>query len=238
MSNPIAKMALGFMNHLCLKAVGGENRPVFFDAETVYPPLKELDAHFAEIRDELVNLLRQEQLIPTYHQLDRRQTSISAGDPNRSWKIFLLYAMGEKPELNRSKCPKTARLIDQIPGLFQAYFSILDPGKSIPAHEGPYLGFIRYHLPLIVPENRPPQIRIKDRVHTWKEGQGILFDDTWNHEVMNSSDSTRVVLSVDVLRPLPLALHAMNLLYKRGFRLAYAKGMVKKMGEFETAARL
>lgn len=238
MSNPIVKVALGVMNHVCLKAAGGEKRPVFFDAETVYPVLKELDAHFADIRDEVVNLLRQGQSIPEYYKLDRRQTYISAGDLGKSWKVFLLYAMGEKPKLNRDRCPKTARLLDQVPGLFQAFFSILDAGKSIPAHGGPYLGYIRYHLPLIVPENRPPQIRIKDRVHTWKERESILFDDSWNHEVMNSSDSIRVVLIVDVLRPLPPVLHAMNLVYKRGFRLAYAKDMVKKMGEFEAAARL
>ena len=31
----------------------------------------------------------------------------------------------------------------------------------------------------------------------------MLFDDTFNHEVWNDTDETRVVLFVDVLRPLP-----------------------------------
>ena len=47
-------------------------------------------------------------------------------------------------------------LVAGIPNLFQAFFSILEPGKSIPAHEGPYCGYLRYHLGLIVPEESPP----------------------------------------------------------------------------------
>ena len=31
----------------------------------------------------------------------------------------------------------------------------------------------------------------------------MIFDDTFNHEVWNDTDQTRVVLFVDVLRPLP-----------------------------------
>ena len=39
----------------------------------------------------------------------------------------------------------------QVPNLLGAFFSILDPGKSIPAHDGPYTGYLRYHLALKVP---------------------------------------------------------------------------------------
>ena len=31
----------------------------------------------------------------------------------------------------------------------------------------------------------------------------MIFDDTFNHEVWNDTDETRVVLFVDVMRPLP-----------------------------------
>ena len=119
-------------------------------------------------------------------------------DPEKDWKVFYLYAMGEKPAANRARCPRTAALLDQVPGLFQAFFSILDGGKSIPAHAGPYRGYIRYHLGLVVPEDNPPSIRVKDQHYTWKEGESILFDDSWDHEVINKSDGDRVVLIVDV----------------------------------------
>ena len=32
----------------------------------------------------------------------------------------MLYAMGEKPEANRGKCPETSAVLDSIPNLFQA----------------------------------------------------------------------------------------------------------------------
>jgi hypothetical protein len=32
----------------------------------------------------------------------------------------------------------------------------------------------------------------------------VLFDDSWNHEVVNESTGERIVLIVDVLRPMPL----------------------------------
>ena len=46
-------------------------------------------------------------------------------------------------------------------------------------------------------------MRVKDQLHTWEEGKSILFDDSWNHEVYNKSDDLRVVLLVDIFRPMP-----------------------------------
>ena len=53
-------------------------------------------------------------------------------------------------------------------------------------------------------------MRVKDQVHVWEEGKSILFDDSWNHEVTNHSSDLRVVLIVDVLRPMIWPLHALN----------------------------
>ncbi len=38
----------------------------------------------------------------------------------------------------------------------------------------------------------------------------MVFDDTFNHEVWNDTDETRVVLFVDVMRPLPFPESAIN----------------------------
>ena len=120
--------------------------------------------------------------MPRYHELDT-DLIYASGRFNRDkrWNVFMLYCYGAKPEQNRRLCPRTAAVLDQIPNLSQAFFSILDPGKSIPAHSGPTRSYIRYHLGLRVPENNPPRIRVKDTFYTWKEGESILFDDSWNH---------------------------------------------------------
>jgi aspartate beta-hydroxylase/beta-hydroxylase len=121
----------------------------------------------------------------------------------------------------------TCAALDRVPGVFQALFSILDPGKSIPSHEGPYRGYLRYHLGLIVPEQDPPQIRIKDQIYTWREGEDMLWDDTWEHEVTNHCKDRRVVLIVDIRRPMPLPLTALNRTVELIMRMVYGKQVVK-----------
>src|SRR5215813_10642588 len=119
-----------------------------------------------------------------------------------NWRVFFFEAMGRKVRLNRRLCPKTSALIDSVPKVFQACFSILEPKKSVPAHCGLYNGYLRYHLGIEVPRATPPSIRIKDQHYTWQEGEGVLFDDTWSHEIKNECSEIRVVLIVDILRPM------------------------------------
>lgn len=210
--------------------IGGSRRPVFFDKAVTCPPLAALDHQAQVIREELLALLPEKSHIPRYHDLDQMQRRISAvGDPEKSWKIFYLYIMGEKPLENRAKCPETSKLLDQVPGLFQAFFSILDGGKAIPAHHGPYRGYLRYHLGLVVPDENPPSIRIKDEHYTWKEGESILFDDSWNHEVYNECAGDRVVLIVDIRRPMPLPFAMFNRFVESVMRLVYGKQILKKL---------
>jgi len=210
--------------------VGGDRRPVFFDVSSTCPRLKELDRNSDAILAELRGLLAEKASIPRYHDLDPMQAGISAkGDPETNWKVFYLYAMGEKPAANRAKCPRTAELLDGVPSLFQAFFSILDGGKTVPAHRGPYRGYLRYHLGLVVPEENPPSIRIKDQHYTWKPGQSILFDDSWDHEVYNTADRERVVLIVDIRRPMPLVYDRFNRFVEFVMRQVYGKQILKKL---------
>jgi aspartyl/asparaginyl beta-hydroxylase (cupin superfamily) len=101
-------------------------------------------------------------------------------------------------------CPRTAALMREIPGMTTAMFSILSPRKHILDHRGPYKGVLRYHLGLVVPERAEHcRIRVGEGFRHWQEGKSMIFDDTFNHEVWNDTEETRVVLFVDVLRPLP-----------------------------------
>lgn len=207
---------------------GGKRRDVFFDIDETYPELRRIDKKYEAIRNEMLGILPEKDNIPRYHELDAGQTEISAETSN-DWKVFMLYAMGEKPEANRAKCPETCAVLEEIPNLFQAFFSILDPCKHVPAHCGPYRGYLRYHLGLKVPQENPPKIRIKDQFHTWQEGKSVLFDDSWDHEVYNEADEIRVVLIVDVLRPMPAPYNRVNRAVTGVIRQLYAKGLAKKL---------
>ena len=95
--------------------------------------------------------------------------------------------------------------MERIPGMTTAMFSILSPRKHIEAHRGPYKGVLRYHLGLVVPrEKERCRIRVGEDIRHWEEGRSLVFDDTYDHEVWNDTDDLRVVLFVDVIRPLPV----------------------------------
>jgi aspartyl/asparaginyl beta-hydroxylase (cupin superfamily) len=137
--------------------------------------------------------------------------------------------MGVKPKAFCVRCPQTTALLDRIPGLFEAFFSILEGGKSIPAHDGPYRGYLRYHLGLLVPEINPPSIRLKDEVYMWKEGESVLFDDSWNHEVYNKCEEDRVILIVDIRRPMPLPFDAVNRIAQLIMKPLYGRHILKRL---------
>lgn len=190
---------------------GGHNRPVILDVDTTYPKLSLIEQNYDTVKAEFNNVNKHFE-IPAYHEIEQRQYAISGqGAPNIKWKVFLLYYSGETPELAKELCPEICELLKKIPKVYKAFFSVLEPGKSIPAHHGPYRGYLRYHLGIKVPKKSPPSIRLKDEIYHWKEKESILFDDTWNHEVMNDSKEERVVLILDLLRPLPFFPNQVNL---------------------------
>ncbi len=210
--------------------IGGSRRPVFFDISATRPELLELDRNYQVIREELLRILPEKRSLPRYHELDEMQYNISARvDADKDWKIYPLNIMGVKPEAYCTCCPKTTALLDGIPGLFEAFFSILEGGKSIPHHEGPYRGYIRYHLGLIVPEKKPPSIRVRDQEYTWKEGESVLFDDSWDHEVYNQCAADRVVLIVDIRRPMSQPYDGVNRFVQRIMKAVYGRHILKRL---------
>ncbi|HEY1797573.1 MAG TPA: aspartyl/asparaginyl beta-hydroxylase domain-containing protein [Stellaceae bacterium] len=214
-----ADSALSILNKCFAWAADGERRAAFHDIDKVCPSLRILDQNYRIIQNELESVLTHKNRIPRYHEISPRETYISGTvNPDKDWRIFTLATFIGTPTANREKCPQTTALIDQIPGVISAFFSILDAGKSIPAHCGPSMGYLRYHLALRVPKINPPSIRVKDQYYAWEEGESIVFDDSWEHEVFNESNELRVVLIVDIFRPMPLPLHMMNRLLCRTTR--------------------
>lgn len=207
----VAAKPVTVLNKLIFHAAGGDERPAFHDIDAIKPQLRLLDRNWQVVRDEMDAVLVDKDRVPRYHEISARETYISGTvDADRAWRVFMLKAPVGGTEKNQARCPRTVELLDQIPGTFQAFFSILDPRKSIPAHCGPWYGYLRYHLGLRVPSSNPPSIRVKDQIYTWRDGESTVFDDSWEHEVYNTCDEIRVVLIVDFYRPLPLPVHALN----------------------------
>jgi beta-hydroxylase len=166
-----------------------------------FPWVEQIERNWEVIRDELLQVLEDREALPNFQDISKDQIEITDDD---RWKTYFLYGYGFQADLGVETCPRTAALMREIPGMTTAMFSILSPRKHILDHRGPYKGVLRYHLGLIVPEDAAScRIRVGEDFRHWEEGKSMVFDDTFNHEVWNDTDETRVVLFVDVLRPLP-----------------------------------
>ncbi|ARP92327.1 aspartyl beta-hydroxylase [Bordetella genomosp. 9] len=173
------------------------DHPIFDNA--AFPWIPQLEAQAPAIRAELMEVLRDREKLPAFHELSPEVSKITT---DKQWKTFVFMAYGLRSDRNLARCPATARAIAGIPGLRTAFFSILEPGKRIPLHTGPYNGVLRLHLALVVPA---PQeqcwIEVDGRRYVWKEGQVVVFDDLYPHQVHNDTDGLRAVLFVDFERP-------------------------------------
>jgi beta-hydroxylase len=164
---------------------------------TEFPWARTLEANWRTIRTELDTVLLHRDDLPAFHEITADVSDIS----DENWRIFAFYGYGFKSEANCARCPETARLLREIPGMTTAFFSILAPGKKIPPHRGPWRGVLRYHLGLLVPHPQACGIKVDGEVARWYEGESMVFDDAYEHSAWNDTDKTRVVLFVDFLRP-------------------------------------
>jgi len=180
---------------------------VFFTTEQ-FTWANHLEANWHLIRQELDEILERVGELPNFQDIMPRQQRISQDD---GWKTYYFCAFDFVAKKNCDRCPQTWNLIKDIPGLKVAFFSILSPGKQIPEHRGKHKGLIRYHLGLRVPEPKTScGIRIGDVVAHWEEGKSLIFDDTFPHAAWNNSNGYRVVLFLDIARPLEFPLSLVN----------------------------
>lgn len=121
---------------------------------------------------------------------------------DEGWRMAILRLYGNDVAANAAVCPRTMAFLDQLPAATNAMVSVLEPGKRVPWHPGILKGVIRCHLPLRVPEG-DCGIRIGRRTFRWREGEPLLFDDSYPHRAWNATGERRVVLLLDLVRPMP-----------------------------------
>jgi len=181
--------------------------PPFFDPAQ-FSWVRELEQATPVVRKELDAILPRQAELPNFQDISRDQKNLTQDD---RWKTFFLYAYGVRAEGNCRRCPETDKLVRSIPGMKTAFFSILAPGKHIPPHRGPYKGVIRAHLGLIVPEPKERcRIQVHDQFAHWDEGKAMVFDDCYVHQVWNDTNGVRVVLFLDIVRPLRFPANLFN----------------------------
>jgi aspartyl/asparaginyl beta-hydroxylase (cupin superfamily) len=207
-----------------------------------YPQLKILEDNYPVIREECGKLLGWKEKMADMEIIGGYYTA--GGIHTAKWKTFM-FKSGEFIEENCRFAPRTAGLLRQIPNLYTAFFSVLEPHQYIAPHFGYYKGFLRYHLGVIIPDDNadgccylrinpnPADNALRDRslidrgeLYYWKNGEGVMFDDTYLHDARNNSDEIRVILWLDLARKLPWYLHLFNVLV---LFIAHQEGTVKEV---------
>lgn len=132
------------------------------------------------------------------------------------WKRFYLKWYGEPLPSAHALCPQTVALLEKIPTVKAAMFALLPPGSKLNPHRDPFAGSLRYHLGLITPNSDDCLIFVDGEPYSWRDGEDIVFDETFVHWAENKTDQTRVILFCDVERPLHTSVvRAINRVFSR-----------------------
>jgi aspartyl/asparaginyl beta-hydroxylase (cupin superfamily) len=109
--------------------------------------------------------------------------------------------------------PETVRLLRLIPGLRCADLAVLAAGSNIAEHHGTNWGVLRGHLALRVPDGTGRcelSFPVAGTSRTWHEGEAFVFDDMHEHSAVNERAGDRLVLLLEIDRPLPQPVRTVN----------------------------
>jgi len=171
----------------------------FFEASQV-PGLDVLRANWQLIQAEALALMADRDKVPPLGKISPDHRRLAA---TSKWKSFFFTGYGYKAMGNRALCPRTAALVDQVPNLVVAFFSVFEPGTHVHEHRGVTKAILNVHLGLIIPQGPERcEISVADERMGWAPGEYLIFDETFRHEVWNETREPRVVLFLQVLRPM------------------------------------
>jgi len=172
--------------------------PRFWNFMAVEPKLQLLLDNFSAIKAEALAV--SELALPFANQPHQRR--IAEGQP---WNTLGFTSYGAINYTNCALCPVLSSLIVQIPSIKLAMLSIMEGGARIKRHCGYFKNVLRVHLTLHVdhPETKDKKrfIDVGGEKYHWKEGELVVFDDTFPHEVYNEVPGKRIVLFLDIERP-------------------------------------
>ena len=168
-----------------------------------------LHASFEVIRNDAVRVFAEDQKFQPFmvsKGSSKTQEHIQGSGKEPAWDAFFFYRHGERFNKNHDRCPETSaalesielcRISDQAP---EICFSVLGPGTQIMPHFGVSNVRLVMHLPLLIPGDCALNL-IDAGEHHWQEGKLMMFDDTFQHEAWNRSDSPRIILLMDCWNP-------------------------------------
>ncbi len=134
----------------------------------------------------------------------------------RGWTRFYLSWYGHVLPSAAEACPRTVEILKAAPSIRGALFTVLPPGAKLGRHRDPFAGSLRFHLGLATPNSNACWIEVDGQRRSWRDGEAMVFDETYVHEAFNGTDRHRLILLCDIERPLWQPMAALNRLMMRG----------------------
>jgi beta-hydroxylase len=166
-----------------------------------FPELQVLEDNWQVFRDEALNLSRMQQIKAAENHDDLGFNSFF----KYGWKRFYLKWYDASHPSAAELCPQSVALLQSIPTIKAAMFAELPPGGQLNPHRDPYAGSLRFHMGLMTPNDDACYIDVDGQRHSWRDGQAVMFDETYIHEAHNRTEHNRIILFCDVERPVKAA---------------------------------
>ncbi|HEJ7052483.1 MULTISPECIES: lipid A hydroxylase LpxO [Serratia] len=163
-----------------------------------FPELAVLRDNWETIRDEGQKLMEIQQIKASDQFNDAGFNSFF----KTGWKRFYLKWYEDSHPSAMTLCPQTTELLRSLPSVKAAMFAELPDGSRLPRHRDPYAGSLRYHLGLITPNDDRCFIEVDGERYSWRDGEGVMFDETYLHYAENQSGQNRLILFCDIERPM------------------------------------
>ena len=121
----------------------------------------------------------------------------------RGWKRFYVKWYGEPLPSAKALCPRTVELVQSIPSINAAMFALLAARRAISVATAiPSRARCAITLGSSTPNSDRCAIWVDGERYSWRDGQAVVFDETFMHWAENKTDTTRLILFCDVERPL------------------------------------
>lgn len=163
-----------------------------------FPDLAPLRENWKVLRDEALQLYEQGHIEKSVRHNDLSFVAFY----KRGWKRYYLKWYDDFMPSAKETCPRSVELVRSIPGINAAMFSMLPAGGELGKHRDPFAGSLRYHLGLVTPNSDDCRIWVDGHEYAWRDGEDFVFDETYVHWAKNDTDKDRIILFVDVTRPL------------------------------------
>lgn len=163
-----------------------------------------------------------------FDEISKEQVELNR---DKMWQVLPIFGFSKFNKNILTDFPILCSLIKKHRNsITLAIFSTTNSGKNIPRHQGNNHGVLRLQLGIDIKEPEKCILKVEQKSFVLKENEFLIFDDTFEHELINQSDYERTVLIIDYYKKLPFIYNVLNkyLIFKLG-KSNYVQSVFNKL---------